>query len=126
MEKAEKKLAYFEEDYVRSARIPESDTLPEINFRYKPLNMIQSANLTDAVIEGKNIIGAAEATRQMISKHIVEWDIIKADGTLVSFSNEKELSKVSGMIIQKIASIIRGDSSTFEEDAKVLEAEIKN
>lgn len=121
-----KKLAYYEDDYVRHGVILETDVTPEIRFMYKPLNMIQAANLTDAVIDGKNILSTAKAIIKLLTKHIVEWNLEKQDGVKVDWTIDSELEKIDAKVLQKIAAIIRRDSSTFEEDVAIVRDEVKN
>lgn len=120
------KLAYYEQDYTRENIIPETELLPEIKFVYKPINIIQGANFTDKIIKSNGIQGSADVTLELLSQHLVSWDLAKTDGTIVNCNDVKSLSRVDNRVILKIASIIRGDRSTPEEDTKIIEKELKN
>ena len=125
-EKVTKKLAYYEDDYTRRGTIPEDEFLPEVKFEYKPLNMLQSANLTDDVMNGEGIVGAAQASIKMLAKHLVSWNLVKADDSTVDCNDMKSLRKIDGRLLQKIAGFIRGDHGTLEADAEAIEESIKN
>lgn len=120
------KIVYYEEDYIEVAVITETEEFPEINFKFKPLNMYQSSKLTDQVIKGKSVEGATLATLQMLSKHLVEWDAKKSDGSVINFRDVNELKKVAPFIMNKIARKVRKDKSSPEDDIKAIAEELKN
>lgn len=120
------KVVYYEEDYIENGVITETDEFPEINFKFKPLNMYQSSKLTDQVIKGKSVEGATLATLQMLSKHLVEWDAKKSDGSVINFRDVSELKKIAPFIMSKIARKVRKDRSSPEDDIKAIAEELKN
>lgn len=123
--KEEVRIAYYEFDYTRKGFIASKNNLPEVHFVYKPLNMIQAANLTDEVIKGKTIHATALANIKMLGKHLVSWDLSKPNGELVDFKNAAEVSRIDPQILNKITGIIRGDNLE-QVDKEVLEDVIKN
>jgi hypothetical protein len=120
------KSAYIETDYVEHGVVEETDNTPRIEFSFKPLNMIQSSKLTDAVMADKTVAGAALATMEMLTKHIVDWDMLKPDGSKVDFKKVKELEKIDPGVLNRISSRVRRDKSSPEEDVKALREAIKN
>jgi len=124
--KAMVKSAYIEPDYVEKGVVEETEQTPKIEFSFKPLNMIQSSNLTDAVMADKSITGAANATLEMLTRHIVDWDAVKPDGSKIDFKKVKELERMDPGVINKISSTIRRDKSSPEEDIRALREAIKN
>lgn len=124
--KVQKKVAYYDDDYVEELMIEETATLPRVKLKYKPLNMIQTSKLTDDVMEGKTILAATEATLKMISKQLVEWDIRKSNGEIVDFKDVASLRKIDPTIINKIVGRIRGDQKGPFQDVEALRNELKN
>jgi len=125
-EKVTKKVVYYEDDYTREHTIQETDKFPQIVFKYKPLTMLKMAKLTDKVLGTKGVIGAAEATIEMLAKQLVYWNVTKPSGETVSCNDPAELRKIDSTILNKIASEIRGDKFTPEGDRKALDESEKN
>lgn len=109
-----KKCAYYDDSYIRTATIPENETLPQVKFTYKPLNMVQAAVLTDAIIKNNSVANIAKLSRELICKHVVDWDLYKMDGSKVELIPE-ELEKIDPILANKIAANIRGDRNDFED-----------
>lgn len=120
------KTAYYANDYVEEGFIKETVALPQVKFKYKPLNIIQTSKLTDAVMKTETIVGATEATLKMLTKQLIDWDITKPDNEKVDFTKIEELKKVDPTIINKIAGTIRGDRKGPKQDVKDIKDELKN
>ena len=120
------KVAYYEADYTQECVIPETEDFPEISFTYRPLNMVQTANLTDLVIKDASVVGAANANLEMVGKHLVQWNLLKPGGAVVDFRKMQELHKIDPSIMDKVIRAIRGDSKGPTEDAKEVGEELKN
>ncbi len=121
----EKKEFYFGDEYVVSAKIAFGNGFPDVNLKYKPLNIFQSSQLADSVMKLRGIEGAMAANTEMMSKHLVEWDVKKPDGSAVDPHNPEELRKMSPKLLTRVGNLIRGDSSTLEQDARELDS-LKN
>ncbi len=116
---------YYSDDYVRTEVISFGHGFPDVTIKFKPINLVQSSNLTDEVIRLEGVKGATEANLAMLAKHIVEWDVVKLDGSAVDPHDVRELGKISPKLMTRISNMVRGDTSNAEQDAKEVES-LKN
>lgn len=126
-----KKYAYFSKDFTRTAVIEETVLLPRIEFEYRPLTMLDTALLTDQVMHANiNIEKATQKNLEMLSKHIVKWDLMGVDNlgceSCIDFNKVTELEKVSPIIINQIIGLVRGDAGNPYLDKKDVDAQLKN
>ena len=121
-----KKVAYYEDDYTKTACLPETDRFPEVVFKYEPLNMIQSARLSDEILKDVKVTPAAEANMRMLGKHVISWNLKKPDGTVVNKDDVDELGRVDPAIINGVTAVIRGDKGTPERDIEEINESVKN
>ena len=126
VKKGKKKIVYYEDNYEETVTLPETSDMPEITVRYKPLNMLQTSQLTDSVIAGASVEGAALATVEMLTRHILSWNVEKPDGTLVNHKNVDELQRLDPGVVNKVARLIRKDKSSPAEDMLAVRNELKN
>lgn len=117
----DQKVVYYEDSYTRSVTLPETPFFPEINFTYRPLNMVQTARLTDEILSDKSVEVATEANLKMLGRHIVDWDLRKPSGDKINPENVAELKKCDPSVVNKIVGIIRGDKKAAFEDVKELD-----
>jgi len=120
------KLAYYEDNYVREALIPETERLPCVKFIYRPLNVIQAAKFTEKIIGTKSIEDTIRFMLELVSKHIVGWDLQKRDGSVVDFASIDELGHIDADLMQKIGAVVRNDRSTLAADLCVVKDAVKN
>ena len=113
-----KKVAYISDDYTEKGVLEENEVNPRVEFIFKPLNFIQSANMTDEVIGSK---GSAEVGIKLIGKHVVSWDIAKPDGSIVNPKDAADVRRIAPEVLNKILSAIRGDTYNLVDDAKAAE-----
>ncbi len=115
------KQFYIEDDYTIEAVVSFGSGFPDVKLKFKPINMVQSANLTDEVMRlGKlkgPVKGAMSANMEMLSKHIVEWDLVKSNGSKVDPHDPDELVKITPKLMTRISNLVRGDMSNSEQDA---------
>ncbi len=121
-----KKLAYYEPDYVKEFTLPETAELPQVKFRYKPMNIVQIANLTEKVIETKTLSAATEETLRTVSTHIIEWDVKTGNDVVVDHKNIENLKKIDPTVMNNIAAVIRGDSVDILGGVKAVQDQAKN
>jgi hypothetical protein len=128
-----KKRGYFRPGMTRVGQFKETADLPEVNFEYRPLNMQETAELTDKVMAAKNVAGANVENMRMVSERLIKWDLTKQaegdcqDGEVpVDFRNVEELKLVSPVIMNYITSVIRGDTANPLLDKQALEEQVKN
>jgi hypothetical protein len=126
VKKGKKKVVYYEDNYEESVVLPETEDMPEIKVTYRPLNMLQTSQLTDAVLVGETVAGAAMATMEMLTRHVVSWNIEKPDGQLVNHKDVKELTRLDPGVLQKISRLIRKDKSSPADDIAAVRQELKN
>jgi len=113
-----KKILFYEEDFTREEVIPEGKFLPEIQFTYKPLTAWQAAQFTQKVVAAKTLEAALAAHIELISKHVVSWNLTKSDDSPILPSDVNTLYKVDAYVINKIAATIKeraGDLLTEDE-----------
>ncbi len=125
-DKAQKKVIYYEPDYTRTCKFKETDALPMIEFTYKPLNMVQSSQLTDEIMKEPSVEHAAECNLRMIGRHIISWNLEKPDGSVLDKDSVEELRLVDPTVINMVTRKIRMDKGTFAEDANLEKEEVKN
>jgi hypothetical protein len=122
----EVKTLFYDETYSEKGKVKETNRTPQVNFVFKPLNMIQTAQLADKVSKTETVEGATICNLRLLKDHIIEWDLKKADGTVISTDDIEALKKVSPRVMQKIINAIRGDNSDATEDLSLVESELKN
>lgn len=120
------KTVYYDKDYTRTIELKEAEHYPKVVFTFKPLNIIDVAEVTDKIMEKATVAGAAEVNVEMISRQLVKWDLKKPNGTTIDFRKIDELKRLDTVVLNKIIGIIRGDMKTPEDDYKDLQAELKN
>jgi len=125
-EKKKKKVVFYESDYEETVVLPETEDMPEIKVVFRPLNMLQTSQLTDEVIRGESVAGAAMATMEMLTRHIISWNIEKPNGQLVNHKDVKELQLLDPGVVNKISRLIRKDKSSPVDDIKAVRQELKN
>ncbi len=121
-----KKLAYYESDYVKEFTLPETTELPQIKFRYKPMNIVQVANLTEKVVGTKTLGAATEETLRTVATHIVEWDVKDADDNVIDHNKIENLGKIDPTVMNNVAAVIRGDRVDIVGGVKAVQDEAKN
>ena len=99
---------------------------PALNFKYKPMNVIQAAKFTDDIMATKTMEATVEVTLTLISKHMVKWDLAKPDGAVVDCKNTKELRKMDYTIMDLIAKVIRDDEEDTMDGAQKAKELVKN
>lgn len=122
----QKKVIFYEDDYTKMCTFKETDKLPEIKFTYKPLNMVQSSQLTDEIMKKPSVEHASEMNLLMIGRHIIEWNLEKPDGSPIDPKNVEDLRRLDPTVVNMITRKIRMDTGTFEEDASLKTDEVKN
>ncbi len=121
-----KRDLYFDEDYTVTREIPAMKGYPALTFTFKPLNVIQAAKFTDAVMATKTMEQTVEATLALVSKHMVKWDLAKPDGSVVDHKNVKELRRMDYTIMDIIAKNVRDDAEDTMDGAQKAKDAVKN
>lgn len=121
-QKKRKKVLYYENDFTRDAVVPEGEHLPEVNFTYKPLTIIQAAMYTQKIVDSKGMVGGTQVHLNMISDVVTKWDVTKPDGTQISPQDMDSLHRIDAFIIQRIAEEIKekGGNLLSEDELKNL------
>jgi hypothetical protein len=126
------KVGYYNTDYSKTGVFEETKELPRVEFVYKPMTMGQSAAFTSAIIKNKDLLETIEESLRMLVKHLVSWDLLTPDGSLVPIQLD-EVKKVAPKIIDYITDCIKGDNDKIielakdsEELKKAYEDEAKN
>lgn len=117
---------YFDEDYTITREIPAMQGYPALKFTFRPLNVIQAAKFTDDVMATKTMEATVEVTLSLISKHMVEWDLAKPDGSVVDFKNAKELRRMDYTIMDVVAKNVRDDNEDTIDGAQKAKDAVKN
>ena len=121
-----KKLAYYEADYIKEFTFPETEELPAIVFKYKPMNIVQVANLTEKVINTATLSAATEETLRIVATHLICWDVKNETGEVVDFMNIENLKKIDPTVMNNLAAVIRGDHIDIVGSIKAVKDEAKN
>lgn len=125
MKPVKPRAVYLTDEYTVEHHVLAEDGLPEYTFVYKPINIIQSANLTDAIITAGNYANVAAANIEMIADHMVSWTLKKEDGSPIDCKNPVELGFMSPKIIDKLISVVRHDEGSVQADLD-LATQVKN
>ena len=102
-----KKILFYDDDFTREEVIPEGKFLPEIRFTYKPLTAWQAAQFTQKIVNSKTLEAALAAHIELISKHVVSWNLTKPDDTPIIPTDSNTLYKVDAYVINKVATAIK-------------------
>lgn len=121
-----RRAAIFDDDYVLDGEIAETPAYPRVLFKYKPLNNIQLATYSDAIMKGNTIVHVAGCSLEMCAKQLISWDVHDSKGVSVDCNDVKILEKINPSIMEKISAAIRGDESTSKKDLEVVKEEAKN
>jgi len=120
------KAVYYEDDYEITRDFRETADYPAFSLRFRPINIIQSARLTDDVLKTEGIVGAMQAHARLITKQVVDWNLVKSDGSAIDFKSIKEVERLNPTIFNRIVSTIKGDDRTPMEDIQAVQTTAKN
>jgi len=105
--------AYYPKDLVKVGRVPALGELPEVNFTYRPLDMMQSAGL-DARLENLQTYDQVVLVNlAAVTLGLVWWDLKKPDPdddnkeAVVDFRDIEELKLCDPHVMDSIVDTIR-------------------
>jgi len=110
------RLAYIEDDLVLEGTFPGTNILPEVNFRFHPVNSIEDAEWANKVMGSRgNRKDLYRTIMRHVSQHLRSWDLKKAvktpDGSIsyevVNHRDLKELDRVAPAVIDYIHKTIQ-------------------
>jgi len=123
--------AYYPKDLVKVGKVPALGDLPEVNFTYRPLDMMQSAEV-DALmptVETYNQMIAVQL--KAVAMALVSWDLKKPDpeddtkAVAVDFRDVEELKLIDPHVMESILDTVR-TSQFMAETPKERKQQVKN
>lgn len=115
-------IVYFEDAYIATKVVELTSQTPAFKFEYKPLNVFQAAQLTDAIMDAGKYEKVVLANLDLMTRHLISWDVKKPDGSIVDFTCIEELKRLSPKLVDLVLQEIRKDSSNSKEDEKIAES----
>ena len=116
MSEERRKVAYIDGDVVFEATFtPEAAALPAVKFAYRPIPAVRMERYQAPMSDPRKVFATS---RKIITKQVVEWDVVKANGDPVSHTDEREIDKLAYQIVLGVAETIIDAVDEAEEEEK--------